>query len=103
MVYKLKISAMAHRDIQSIYDYVKKDGQGVAKKQVNYIYDALKKIEYSPNMGKKLGNFIDEETDYIYFVVKKVYIVFYLICESEIHVIRILSARQDYLNILGLS
>ncbi|MFI3129024.1 MAG: type II toxin-antitoxin system RelE/ParE family toxin [Bacillota bacterium] len=103
MGYKLKISHVAHGDIQSIYDYVKKDGVGTAKKQVETIYETLEKVQDNPNIGKKLKNFIDVDNEYFYVIIRKVYIAFYLVDNSEIHVVRILSTRQDYLNILGLT
>lgn len=54
MKYKLKISPKSHEDIQSIYNYVKKDGMSVAKKQVNDIYDSLQKVQELPEIGKSL-------------------------------------------------
>ncbi len=81
---------------------IKKDGLDIAKNQVDNIYDSISSLQEFPNIGKRLDNYLDIQTDYLYLVIKKLYIAFYLLKDKEIHVIRILSCKQDYLKILEL-
>ena len=55
MGYKLRISAQAHNDIESIYNYVLKDGISIAKKQADLIYSSLANLELFPEMGANLS------------------------------------------------
>lgn len=101
MEYSLKIAPEASEDIDGIYNYVCKDGESIAKKQVELIMSSLDSITTFPEMGEKLSNKVSVETDYRYFVIKKIYIVFYKIHENYVGVYRLLRSEQDYLKILG--
>lgn len=102
MNYKLRISAQAQTDIESIYNYILKDGVTVAKKQAGLIYSSLERLELFPNMGANLSNYTIEKNDYKFLSIKKTYIAFYKITGDEVRVIRVFRAEQDYLSHLGI-
>ena len=102
MNYKLRISAQAQKDIESIYNYVLKDGVTIAKKQANLIYSTLEKLELFPEMGANLSAYTIEKNDYKFLSIKKTYIAFYKIVGDEVRVIRIFRGEQDYLRQLDI-
>ena len=74
-----------------------------AKKGVKEITSTVRQLEHFPEEGSRLGELIDYPTDYRYLVVKPNY-VFYRIEGDTVRIIRILSERQDFLQILfGIS
>ena len=74
-----------------------------AKKGVKGITSTVRQLEHFPEEGPRLGELIDYPTDYRYLVVKPNY-VFYRIEGDTVRIIRILSERQDFLQILfGIS
>ncbi|MCM1545771.1 MAG: type II toxin-antitoxin system RelE/ParE family toxin [Clostridiales bacterium] len=99
----LRISPQAHRDIAAIYDYILKDGESIAKKQVADIYGALSNLVNFPNMGKSLNNYISQSTDYKFLIINKLYLAFYKICDDRVDVVRVLRGEQDYITVLGLN
>lgn len=102
MSYRLRISAQAQSDIESIYNYVLKDGESIAKKQVNVIYSSLENLQLFPEMGVNLSTYTIKKNDYKLLSIKKIYIAFYKIVNDEVRVIRIFRAEQDYLRHLGI-
>ena len=71
MSYKLRISAQAQNDIESIYNYVLKDGIAIAKKQADLIYSSLANLELFPEMGVNLSTYTIEKNDYKFLAIKK--------------------------------
>lgn len=71
MNYKLRISEQAQKDIESIYNYVLKDGVTIAKKQANLIYSTLEKLELFPEMGANLSTYTIEKTIINFFLSRK--------------------------------
>ena len=102
MNYKLRISEQAQKDIESIYNYVLKDGVTIAKKQANLIYSTLEKLELFPEMGANLSTYTIEKNDYKFLSIKKTYIAFYKIVGDEVRVIRSFRGEQDYLRQLDI-
>ncbi|MBQ8850690.1 MAG: type II toxin-antitoxin system RelE/ParE family toxin [Clostridia bacterium] len=102
MSYKLRISEQAQNDIESIYNYVLKDGESIAKKQANVIYSSLENLQLFSEMGANLSNYTLEKNDYKFLSIKKTYIAFYKIVGDEVRVIRIFRGEQDYLRQLGI-
>ena len=102
MSYKLRISAQAQNDIESIYNYVLKDGITIAKKQADLIYSSLENLELFPEMGANLSTYTIEKNDYKFLSIKKTYIAFYKIIGNEVRVVRVFRGEQDYLRQLGI-
>ena len=81
----------------------KQFGTDKAKIGAKEITSTVRQLERFPEEGPRLGELIDHPTDYRYLVVKPNY-VFYRIEGDTIRIIRILSERQDFLQILfGIS
>ena len=70
-----------------------------AKTGVKEITSTARQLERFPEEGPRLDELIGYPTDYRYLVVKPNY-VFYRIEGDTVRVIRILSERQDFLQIL---
>ena len=102
MIFKLCISAQAQNDIESIYNYVLKDGESIARKQADVIYSSLENLKHFPEMGASLSTYTIEKNDYKFLSIKKTYIAFYKIVDNEVRVIRVFRGGQDYLRQLGI-
>ena len=102
MSYKLRISAQAQSDIETIYKYVLKDGITIAKKQADLIYSSLENLELFPEMGANLSTYTTKKNDYKFLSIKKTYIAFYKIVGDEVRIIRVFRGEQDYLSQLDI-
>ena len=102
MKYVLRISPMAHEDIKNIYGYIKKDGESIAKKQAEMIYDKLNNLLLFPQCGTQLSKFVKRQTNYRVLIINKIYLAFYKVNDNNIDVIRILRGEQDYIKELNL-
>ena len=102
MIFKLCISAQAQNDIESIYNYVLKDGESIARKQADVIYSSLDNLMLFHEMGASLSTYTIEKNDYKFLSIKKTYIAFYKIVDNEVRVIRVFRGGQDYLSQLGI-
>ena len=102
MIFKLCISAQAQNDIESIYNYVLKDGESIARKQADVIYSSLDNLMLFPEMGSNLSTYTIEKNDYKFLSIKKTHIAFYKIVDNEVRVIRVFRGGQDYLSQLGI-
>ncbi|MBR1868293.1 MAG: type II toxin-antitoxin system RelE/ParE family toxin [Clostridia bacterium] len=103
MDYTVKLSPKAHNDIKEIYEYVLKDGENIAKKQADAIYNSLERLSVFPFSGKSLEKYVSQPTDYKFIVINKLYIVFYKVEGESVEVVRILRGERDYLNELNLA
>lgn len=103
MNYKIIISPQAHEDILSVYNYVLKDGESIAKKQVSLIYSAIERLSVFPDIGISLNKYISVQTDYLFIVINKLYLAFYKKTKNSINVIRVFRAEQDYITQLNLT
>lgn len=102
MQYKIILKRRARLDLALIEVYISKDDKKAANKYIRELLDKISLLETFPMLGKKLSSLFLEEVDLYYLLALK-HIVFYKVYEKEktIKVIRILSQRQDYLNIIG--
>lgn len=98
---EIKITPEAHNDILGIYNYVKKDGEQIAKNQAGYIYDAIENLGQFPNMGVTLQKFVERPTELRYLVIHKVYIVVYDVTDA-VEILRVFRKDQDFISILGI-
>lgn len=98
---EIKFTPEAHNDILGIYEYVKKDGEQIAKNQVSYIYDSIENLNSFPNMGTALQKYVERSTELRYLVVHKVYIVIYDVTDA-IEIIRVFRKEQDFISILEI-
>ena len=71
MSYKLRISAQAQNDIESIYNYVVKYGISIAKKQADLIYSSLENLQIFPKMGANLSTYTTQKNDYKFLSIKR--------------------------------
>ena len=97
----VRISPQAHADIKTIYDFVKKDGEDIAKNQAKYIYGEIEHLAQFPNIGIPLQKYVSRKTDLRILVVRKVYIVIYN-SANTVDVIRVFRKEQDFIAALGL-
>lgn len=99
---EVRFTPFAHEDIRNIYNYVLKDGETTAQKQVISIYDSIESLGEFPNMGASLQKFVVRSTKLRYLVINKVYIVIYDVTDA-VDVIRVFRKEQDFINDLGIS
>lgn len=98
---QIRISPQAHTDISNIYEYVKKDGEKIAKNQVAEIYKSLENLALFPDMGIPLQKFVERKTSYKLLIIKKVYIAVYDNGET-VDIVRVFRKEQDFMTALGI-
>lgn len=102
MIMEIKITPEAHNDIANIYQFIKKDGEQIAKNQVGYIYKGIENLKFFPDMGISLQKFVERTTALRCLIINKVYIIIYEITES-VEILRVFRKDQDFISDLGIS
>ena len=102
MAYTLKLSPKAVDDLLAIKNYILKDGESIANNQVQEILSNIKNLEQFPSLGKPLQSRVRTKTDIRYLDIKDLYYAFYNVNGQDVEIVRILSTRQDYIQVLGL-
>lgn len=88
----------AIEDIESVADYIKyqlKNPSAAEKLKLSILKNASL-LKDNPEMGMKLSDKFDIESDYRFIIINKL-IVFYEIHSQYIEIIRVLNGRTDYL------
>lgn len=98
---QIRISPQAHTDISNIYEYVKKDGERIAKNQVANIYKSLENLAQFPDIGIPLQKFVERKTNYKLLIIGKVYVAVYKAGET-VDIIRVFRKEQDFITALGI-
>ena len=101
---KLLYSPEALTDFQMIKAYVTaRFGAEKGLEAVRDLKQSIRKLLTYPNMGHSLNDIIDISTDYYYFFINPNYVI-YSIDLDEIHIVRILNEKQDFLqNLFGIT
>lgn len=97
----IKITPEAHKDILNIYTFILKDGNAIAKNQVELIYAGIENLSNFPNMGTALQKHVEHPTKLRYLAIHKTYIVIYDITDV-IEIIRIFRKDQDFISALEI-
>lgn len=99
-MYKILFSPLAREDLLKLKKHLLEEfDEVIASAIVNKLIANIRNIKDFPLLGRPLMNIIDIPTDYLYYVTGKNY-VFYRLENREIRIIRILSTRQDYIQLL---
>ena len=89
----------ALRDIDEIYEYIRKDNEDAAKKVYYEIRTAVSDLCAYPFKGGAVDK-NDKTLSGYRFVMIKPYLIFYKVHGNEITVYRVIDGKRDYLNIL---
>ena len=96
---KLEITGKAYNDIEIISDYIAQDNKNAAIKFVKLFNKTFETLCKHPNLGK-----IREDFTYLdvkFYIVKKNYLVIYRIIDNKIlRILRVLTTYQDICSIL---
>lgn len=96
---KLEITSKAYSDIETIADYIAKDNKNAAIKFVKLFYKTFKTLCKHPNLGKIRFDFT--YLDVKFYVVKKNYLIVYRIIDNKtLRILRVLTTYQDICSIL---
>ncbi len=95
---KLLYRPAAIKDIESAADYIEFQlkNPSAAKKLIETLLKSIAVLKDNPEMGMKLTDKFDIESDYQFIIVNK-QIVFYEIHSDYLEIVRILDGRTDYL------
>ena len=85
-------------DIESAADYIEQElkNPSAARKLKTNLVRSISLLKDNPELGMKLSEKFDVESDYRFIVVNK-QIVFYEIQPDYIEIVRVLDGRTDYL------
>ena len=102
MAYDVQITARAERDMDSIYHYYLEEfSESSALKVIKSLQDAISFLYVSPlgytDFDSKINRKIYPQGN-LRMIPSKQYLVFYLIHEERVDVLRIIHSRTDYLN-----
>lgn len=99
-MYKIQLSPLAKEDLLYLKKYlVEEFNELIANETIDKLIENIRNIEEYPLLGRPLINLIDIPTEYMYYIADKNY-VFYRIEDRDIKIIRVLSTRQDFIQLL---
>lgn len=102
MTYKVRFTGQAKQDLDTIYDYYAEEfSQTVAKKVLTRLRQTANLLTFSPEGGidfdQKIGRSLYSGNT-VRMLVSKQYLLFYVIQEQEVRILRIVSSKTDCLN-----
>ena len=102
MDYKVRFTEQARQDLDAIFIYYSTDfSENIAKKVFTRLQQITNLLTFSPeggiNFDHKIGYSLYPE-NMLRMIVSKQYLLFYLIHEKEVHILKIINSRTDYLN-----
>jgi len=97
----LKVSPYALQDLKDIKQYISQSLNSpiAAKKTVQKIMKAYLQLSDSPFIGTSLNTKINISTPYRYLVSGN-YLIFYIVKNEAVEIIRIIYGRRDYIKAL---
>lgn len=96
---ELEITGKAYNDIEIIADYIAKDNKNAATKFVKLFNKAFKTLCKHPYLGKSREDFT--YMDVKFYIVKKNYLIIYRIIDDKtLRILRVLTTYQDVCSIL---
>lgn len=99
-MYKIQLSPLAKDDLLNLKKYLAYEfDENIAIEMMKKVTVSFRSLEEFPLLGRPLSNLINIPTEYMYCLADKNY-VFYRIEGRSIKVIRILSTRQDFIQLL---
>jgi plasmid stabilization system protein ParE len=98
---KIRVSPEAANDLREIKEYiaVELENPAAAVSTVSKITKAIRGLAKFPDIGAYLSSKVSIPTDYRFLVVGS-YLAFYRHGRDEVHVIRVLYGKRDYMKIL---
>ena len=95
------ISKEARKDLILIRQYIAEElcNPDAAERIIGSLKKSISALSNFPDRGRPLDALISVHTEYRYLVCEN-YCIFYLCCESDVLIIRILHQRQDCLRAL---
>lgn len=102
MTYKVRFTGQATKDLDTIYNYYTEEfSQTVAKKVLTRLRQTANLLTFSPEGGidfdQKIGRTLYPGHT-IRMLISKQYLLFYIVQEQEVRIMRIISSKTDYLN-----
>ena len=102
MVYKLYITDSAQADLDSIFDYCSENfSPETAKRTLQGLSQTILQLEVFPegfiNLEKRIGRKLFANGT-VRMIPSKSYLIFYLVRNERVDVLRVLHSRTDYLN-----
>lgn len=91
---ELEITSKAYNDIEIITDYIAQDNKNAANKLAKLFYETFQVLCLHPNIGNYRKDFT--YMDVKFYVLKKHYLIVYRIIDNtKLRVLRVLTAYQD--------
>ena len=91
---ELEITSKAYNDMEIISEFIAKDNKTVANKMMELFYKTFKMLLKHPNIGNSRPDFT--YMDVKFYVVKKNYLIVYRIIDNQtLRILRVLTTYQD--------
>lgn len=91
---ELEITSIAYNDMEIISDFIAKDNKSAASKMVKLFYKTFEMFLQHPNIGKSRQDFT--YLNVRFYVVKKNYLIVYrIIDDKKLRILRVLTTYQD--------
>lgn len=101
MKYLLKITPVAARDLQEIYQFLASESIETAEQTINTILSSIRRIEEFPESAPLLRARF-KRRDNMRFLRAGSYLVFYRVIDDAVAIYRVLHGRRKYLNLLDI-
>ncbi|MBO6086813.1 type II toxin-antitoxin system RelE/ParE family toxin [bacterium] len=91
---ELEITCKAYNDMETIANFIAKDNKSAANKMLKLFYKTFDTFTNHPNIGKIRKDFT--YLDVRFYVIKKNYLIVYRIIDNtKLRILRVLTAYQD--------
>ncbi len=96
---ELEITSKAFKDIELISDFIARDNKSAAAKLVKLLNKTFGTLCQHPNLGRAREDFT--YLDVKFYIVKKNYLIVYRVIDNKtLRVLRVLTAYQDICSLL---
>ena len=98
---KINFSPDALKDIKDIKKYISNElyNKQAAINTVDRIMKRVRQLADFPEMGAQLSSIINLEVPYRFLICGN-YIIFYKVDDNEVHIIRVIYSKRNYMKLL---
>ena len=91
---ELEITSKAYNDMEKIFDFIAKDNKSAVNKMIKLFYKTFELFLTHPNIGTTRKDFTYLNVKF--YVVKKNYLIVYrIIDDKKLRILRVLTTYQD--------
>lgn len=100
-MYKVVFSPLAIKDLEEVRLHITQElcNEQAAQKILSGIMRDIRRLSQFPESSPLLSSMVDFETDYRFLVCGN-YVVFYRFAQEQVHIVRVLYGRRNFMQTL---